>query len=776
MQAGKLIFSGSHNDTTQTDAVGTVAGANAVLVLPAGVTFNSNFNAGQQFNASLNISTVATGTGAVEANGATILVNRAMNVGPTGWGAYSQTAGNATVGGFITVGGTANGGVVNLTGGTMNMTGNSMTIGFGATTAVGLLNVGGTATMQMGTTPIGFGNGIWVGEVGAGVMNVTGNAAVNIPADSLVIANGATNGGNRATSGIVNLDGGVVTTNTLTADTGSGASTSILNFNGGTLKANIDSPNFVKNATTGSGQFNVFVYGGGATIDDGGHNVTIAQALQAPTGNGVSATGLTASGGGFIDTPMVTITGGGGTGATAVANIDANGNLTGITITNPGTGYTSAPTFALLGGGVGNTGVVGGAPTLVTNTSGGLTKAGVGTVTLTGSNTYAGATNVTAGTLFIGGGGSIQGPVNVTSGIFGGNGSAGNVTVASGAANGIANSSGGQLNISKLTFNGVGLLNLTVTSTSPVLNVTNLITSGGAGVSTGKITVNVSNPGVWTTGTYDLVSYGTLGGVGFADFQKGLIAGLGVRQSATLQNLPGFIALSVAGDSPKWTGSLDGRWTTATLSAPKNWQLIAGGTPTDFLTGDTVLFDDSAPGTTSVTIPDANVSPTSVTFANSGKAYSVSGPFGITGTSNVTISGGGTVGLSAPSTYSGGTNLVNGVLGINGSSAIGTRGVERRDGRVDRQHEPRSPVTLTTANTLNLQTDLTFGGTKDLNLGTGTLVLNATRNFNVNGSANLTIGGVISGNFGINVQGTGTVVLTGSNARTTGRRRFTAGR
>ena len=760
VNSGKLIFSGIHNDTTQTDVVGTVAGANGVLVLPAGVTFNSNFDAGQQFNASVNISTSGTGAGALEANGATILVNRAMNVGPTGWGAYSQTAGNASVGGFITVGGTANGAVVNLTGGTLTMTSNSMTIGFGATTGYGVLNVGGTATMQMGTTPIGgFGNGIWVGEVGNAVMTVSGNAAVNVPADSITIANGTTNGGNRATSGILNLNGGVVTANSITASTGSGASSSILNFNGGTLKANIDNPNFIKNATTGAGAFSVFVYGGGATIDDGGHNVTIAQPLQAPTGNGVSATGLSVSGGGFIDTPLVTITGGGGTGATAVANIDANGNLTGITITSPGTGYTSAPTFALLGGGVGNTGSITGTPALVTNTSGGFTKAGAGTVTLTGSNTYGGATNITAGTLALNGG-SILGPVNVTGGTFGGNGTAGNVTVSSGASNAIANS-GGVLTVSKLTFNGIGTLNLTVTSTSPVLNATNLVTSGGGGVSTGKITVNVSNPGVWTTGTYDLVQYGTLGGVGFSDFQKGTITGLGVRQSATLQNLAGFIALSVAGDAPKWTGSQNGRWTTAAISPQKNWQLISGGTPTDYLQGDVVLFDDSAPGTTNVTISDANVSPTSVTFANSGKTYTVSGPFGIAGTSNVTISGGGTVALSAPSTYSGGTNLVNGVLAINGASAIGTGALNVSGGSID--NKSGSPVTLTTANALNLQTDLTFAGTNDLNLGTGPVVLTAARNFNVNGSANLTIGGAISGNFGINAQGTGRLVLTGSN-------------
>ena len=58
----------------------------------------------------------------------------------------------------------------------------------------------------------------------------------------------------------------------------------------------------------------------------------------------------------FSGTPTIEITGGGGTGATATATTN-NGVITGFTITNKGTGYTSTPTVTITGGG--GTGAVG---------------------------------------------------------------------------------------------------------------------------------------------------------------------------------------------------------------------------------------------------------------------------------------------------------------------------------------------------------------------------------------------------------------------------------
>lgn len=52
----------------------------------------------------------------------------------------------------------------------------------------------------------------------------------------------------------------------------------------------------------------------------------------------------------YTSEPTVTLTGGGGTGATAIASVSAGG-VSAVTITNAGSGYTSPPTPSFTGGG-----------------------------------------------------------------------------------------------------------------------------------------------------------------------------------------------------------------------------------------------------------------------------------------------------------------------------------------------------------------------------------------------------------------------------------------
>ena len=96
----------------------------------------------------------------------------------------------------------------------------------------------------------------------------------------------------------------------------------------------------------------------GITITNGGTGytssptITIVAPGQAIAGtpsvvNGILTSISVLSGGsGYTVAPTVTITGGGGTGAIAVAAL-TNGVVTGITITDGGTGYTSSPTVTI---------------------------------------------------------------------------------------------------------------------------------------------------------------------------------------------------------------------------------------------------------------------------------------------------------------------------------------------------------------------------------------------------------------------------------------------
>jgi autotransporter-associated beta strand protein len=193
-------------------------------------------------------------------------------------------------------------------------------------------------------------------------------------------------------SAILNLRGGTLTTGRIEASpTGS----SILNLNGGTLRASQSANPFL------AGLSAVRVHASGVTIDTNGQDITIAQPLLAPAGNGIASIAVT-GGTGYLTAPTVGISGGGGNGATASSTIDENFNLTSIVVTNPGSGYTTNPQVTLSGGG--GTGATVGNITTAPNLSGGLTKTGAGTLTLAAPATYGGATTLTGGNLTLAGG------------------------------------------------------------------------------------------------------------------------------------------------------------------------------------------------------------------------------------------------------------------------------------------------------------------------------------------------------------------------------------
>lgn len=67
--------------------------------------------------------------------------------------------------------------------------------------------------------------------------------------------------------------------------------------------------------------------------------------------DGITSAAITNKGKGYKSAPIVTITGGGGAGAEAIATINSEtGELDEVVITKPGFGYTAAPNVALTGG------------------------------------------------------------------------------------------------------------------------------------------------------------------------------------------------------------------------------------------------------------------------------------------------------------------------------------------------------------------------------------------------------------------------------------------
>jgi autotransporter-associated beta strand protein len=243
--------------------------------------------------------------------------------------------------------------------------------------------------------------GFLVGDDGAKVnkwanVNVTGPGIFTNPG----VIN-LSNANNAANTGILSIKGGgTATADTIT--TGGTASNTFINLDQGTLRASSGTT-----ATWINGNIDrVTAYEGGAVFDTNGFSKSIDAPITAPVADGVTTFGITSvqlSGVGtnYEGRPVVKITGGGGTGATAIADFDlATGTVTGVTMTSPGSGYTSAPTVTILGGG--GTALTATASMGSVN-GGGIAKTGDGVLTLSAPNTYTGSTHVAGGALVVNG-------------------------------------------------------------------------------------------------------------------------------------------------------------------------------------------------------------------------------------------------------------------------------------------------------------------------------------------------------------------------------------
>jgi autotransporter-associated beta strand protein len=386
---------------------------------------------------------------------------------------------------------------------------------------------------------------------------------------------------------------------------------------------------------------NLFTVAAGTTPS--GVDLLVSGALTGPNGLIKDGPGVMVINGANTYTGPTQITAGtlqvgDGTSATTMGNTAVTNNTT--LILNPG-----ANGFAI--GGVSGPGT--------------LTKVGPNAAALTGASSYTGDTTITAGTLRF-----APTAAAVASTL-------GNINVAAAGRLGVRpfDTATTVLTAANVTLAaGAGFnFDLAGTPTVPLMAVTTALTTGGTNA------INITSTVTMTVGQFPLIQYpGSIAGSGFAGLSLG---SLPPRVLATLVNntANSTVDLNVTGtDTIRWNGTANGTWD---INTTQNWKTVSGGANTVYLQpttpGDFVTFNDSATGTTTVTIPAA-VAPAAVTVNNSTLNYTFTGPGAITGSIPLVKSGTGTLTLANDNTYTGGTQLNGGTLSLASANAIGTTG------------------------------------------------------------------------------------------------------
>ena len=367
--------------------------------------------------------------------------------------------------------------------------------------------------------------------LGSGSLDTGGNNASTTFAGVIAGSGGLTKSGTGTfTLAGANLHGGGTTLAggvlSVSADANLGAAAGALSFNGGTLQVTGTAFNTTARAVNWSAAGGIF------DIVAAGNSFTVTSAIGA--------------GGALTKIGTGTLVLAGATSYAGATNVNAGTLQAGAANAFSGSSaftVASGATLNLAGfnqtiGSLAGTGTVGfGAGVLTTggdNTSttfagvasgsGGLTKAGTGTFTLTGSNTYTGTTTVNAGTLSVNG--AIAGPVTVNSGAtLGGTGTIGSTTVNNGGVFAPGNS------IGTITVNG----NL-VLGAGSIYRVELSPTSSDRTNVTGSATLGGTAQLLFGPGSYAQHSYTILSAAGgrIGTFENVAVEGLPATLTASL--------------------------------------------------------------------------------------------------------------------------------------------------------------------------------------------------------------------------------------------------
>ena len=209
-----------------------------------------------------------------------------------------------------------------------------------------------------------------------------------------------------------------------------------------------------------------------------------------------------------------------------------------------------------------------------------LTKAGAGTLTLSGSNTYGGTTTVSAGTLTIANALALQNSALVTTG-------AANSVVLSSVTTPTIGGLSGAVNLATFISGYTGVTALTLNPQTAVSVTYGGVISNGSGAMTltksGAGTQTLSASNTYTGGT--TVSAGTLSGSNLVSFGTGTIAlgASGTLQLTTAQAGGGH-SLGIADPyySDGWINTVTGSGTISIVSASASYSVNYSGDLTGF--------------------------------------------------------------------------------------------------------------------------------------------------------------------------------------------------
>lgn len=663
-------------------------------------------------------------------------------------------------------------GTLALTGAlSLNQTDASLVVTGGTTTVSGAFTIGNTVAGSVGAL-----------SVSGGALSIGG---------SFRAGNGLGDGSASGQNSTITQTGGSITINATNSSSGE----CVLGGNwGGTATVALS-----------GGTLSVATYWGPALCQRGTNVVTIsgtAAASFAPAANGGGGLALAGQAGSDC---TLNLDG----GSLTVARL-GNGNGTGTINFNGGILKANASSTTFLQG-LSSANVQDGGAVIDTSSNsitiaqdllqgggagtGGLTKNGSGTLTLTGFSSYTGPTVVNAGGLVLNGAlystnlltianngslsgsGSITGPVTL-----------GSDTTLSGSlycsdalmlgSNVTVTCASGTLTASSATFQDAATINIAASAYSMISLSSGLTNLGPAG----SIVINITGAPL-AVGTYNLIYAPTgIAGTGFSAFKLGTNPGGGnyVLEDDTATS--GYIAVVVT--TPQtWTGLFSTEWSTNVMGGSKNWQVA--GTPADYTNGAAVLFDDTAVTNGLVTLANGNVFPGSVVFNNGSLAYDLEGSNGIGGTCGLNLNNYGLVNIATTNSFTGpvgiagyGTLAVTSVADAGSPSALGagtnivlgggTLGYTGGNAGTDR------PFSLNTDSTIaisNSATSLTLSGvisgtanlTKD---GPGALLLTANETFGstyiANGTLQIGNGGG-TGNFAGSVNNNATLVFDRTN-------------